>query len=209
MFTLSGLALFALAAVILILIPGPDLIFAVTQGMTNGKRAGVVTALGLAMGNTIHTLAAALGLSVLVKTSPILFTVFKIAGALYLFNLARKSIKYRKMPITAAEGEQTANDRSLFIRGLTMNVLNPKVAIFFLTFLPQFVHYDYGYVPVQMITLGLIFIVLTALIFGALAYFAGAAAGRLLKNPRVNEAANIVAGSIFTLLGLKLLTTSP
>jgi threonine/homoserine/homoserine lactone efflux protein len=208
MFSISTLFLFMGAAVLLILIPGPDLIFAITQGVTNGRRAGVYTAIGLALGNTVHTIAAALGLSIIVQTSPVLFTIFKITGALYLFNLAWKSLKYRKAALTLSPGEKI-NERALLRRGLIMNVLNPKVAIFFLTFLPQFVNYDYGQVPLQMILLGLIFIVLTALIFGLFAYFAGVFSGRLLEKPRVQEGANIGAGVIFVCLGLKLLTTPP
>lgn len=208
MFTVSSIVMYMGATVLLILIPGPDLIFAVTQGAANGRRAGVYTAAGLAAGNIVHTLAAALGLSILIKTSPLLFTLFKIAGALYLFNLARKSLKYRKFAVRPASGENR-NERGLFVRGVTMNVLNPKVAIFFLTFLPQFVNYDYGYAPLQMIVLGLLFIMLSAIIFGLLAYFAGVFSSRLLEKPRVQEYANIAAGSIFVLLGIKLLTTSP
>jgi len=208
MFSISTLFLFTGAAVLLILIPGPDLIFAITQGITNGRKAGVYTAAGLALGNTVHTLAAALGLSILVQTSPVLFTVFKIAGALYLFNLAWKSLKHRKAALTLAPGVKI-DEAALLRRGLIMNVLNPKVAIFFLTFLPQFVNYEYGRVPLQMILLGLIFIVLTALIFGLSAYFAGVFSGRLLEKPRVQEGANIAAGVIFVVLGLKLLATSP
>ncbi|WP_342435654.1 LysE family translocator [Paenibacillus sp. FSL L8-0436] len=196
------------AAILLILIPGPDLIFAVTQGITNGRKAGVYTAAGLALGNTVHTLAAALGLSIIVKTSPLLFTLFKIAGALYLFNLAYKSLKHRKITLVVNEGEKKG-EMTLLRRGLIMNILNPKVAIFFLTFLPQFVNYDYGVVPMQMLVLGLIFIVLTALIFGALAYFAGAFSSKFLEKPRVQEGANIAAGVIFVGLGMKLLTTAP
>lgn len=209
MFTITSLSLFIGAAVLLILIPGPDLIFAVTQGMVNGKRAGVYTAAGLALGNIIHTLAAALGLSLLVKASPILFTAFKIAGAVYLFNLAWKSIRHRKDTLKLGPGEQQRSGRSLMARGLLMNVLNPKVAIFFLTFLPQFVNYEYGWFPVQMIVLGLIFIILTALIFGAFAYFAGSFSDKVLQKPRVQEAANVGAGVIFVLLGAKLLATKP
>ncbi|MDT3424763.1 threonine/homoserine/homoserine lactone efflux protein [Paenibacillus forsythiae] len=208
MFTISMLAMYIGAAVLLILIPGPDLIFAVTQGVTNGRKAGVYTAAGLAMGNIIHTLAAALGLSIIIKTSPLLFILFKVIGAIYLFNLARKSLKFRKAAILLESGEKK-NERALLVRGLAMNVLNPKVAIFFLTFLPQFVNYDYGYASLQMIILGLIFIVLTAVIFGLLAYFAGVFSRRLLEKPKVQEYANIAAGGIFALLGIKLLTTSP
>ncbi|MEK5237675.1 LysE family translocator [Paenibacillus sp. FSL L8-0470] len=208
MFSIATLFMYLGAAILLILIPGPDLIFAVTQGITNGRKAGVYTAVGLALGNTVHTLAAALGLSIIVKTSPLLFTLFKIAGALYLFNLAYKSLKHRKATLLVNDGEKK-DERALLRRGLIMNILNPKVAIFFLTFLPQFVNYDYGVVPLQMLVLGLIFIVLTALIFGALAYFAGAFSSKFLEKPRVQEGANIAAGVIFVGLGMKLLTTAP
>lgn len=142
------------------------------------------------------------------KTSPLLFTLFKIAGALYLFNLTYKSLKHRKATLLVNDGEKK-DERALLRRGLIMNILNPKVAIFFLTFLPQFVNYDYGVVPLQMLVLGLIFIVLTALIFGALAYFAGAFSSKFLEKPRVQEGANIAAGVIFVGLGMKLLTTAP
>ena len=208
MLSMSTLMLFTGAAVLLILIPGPDLIFAVTQGITNGRKAGIYTAAGLALGNTVHTIAAALGLSILVKTSPVLFTVFKIAGAVYLFTLAYKSLKHRKSALKLTPGERT-NEGALLRRGLIMNILNPKVAIFFLTFLPQFVNYEYGYVPLQMLLLGAIFIALTALIFGLFAYFAGVLSGRLLEKPRFQEGANLAAGIIFTGLGVGLLTTSP
>lgn len=208
MFTISSLFLFMGAAVLLILVPGPDLIFAITQGITNGRKAGVYTAVGLALGNTVHTFAAALGLSLIVKTSPFLFTIFKLAGALYLFNLAWKALKHRKVAISLTPGEKF-NERSLLRRGLIMNILNPKVAIFFLSFLPQFVNYEYGRVPLQMLLLGFIFIILTALIFGLLAYFAGVFSARLLECPRIQEGANIGAGVIFLGLGIKLLTTSP
>lgn len=208
MFTASTLLWYLGAAILLILIPGPDLIFAVTQGITSGRKAGVYTAAGLALGNTVHTLAAALGLSIIVQTSPVLFTVFKIAGALYLFNLAYKSLKHRKAPMMVGNGEHKS-EMALLRKGLIMNILNPKVAIFFLTFLPQFVNYDYGLVPLQMIVLGLVFIVLTALIFGMFAYFAGAFSSKFLEKPRMQEGANIAAGVIFVGLGIKLLTTSP
>lgn len=120
--------------------------------MTNGRKAGIYTAVGLSLGNVVHTLAAALGLSINITTSATAFSIFKWAGALYLFYLAYKAIKYRKNPIQLNVAEPKSQ-RSLLLRGLTMNILNPKVAIFFLTFLPQFVQYSHGYVPLQMILL--------------------------------------------------------
>lgn len=206
MFTLSSLLLFMGAAILLILVPGPDLVFAVTQGLTSGKTAGVLTALGLSLGNIVHTLAAALGLSLILKTSAVAFTAFKIAGALYLFYLAYKSIKYRKEPIGLEKGKPQSG-RSLLMKGFLMNVLNPKVAIFFLTFLPQFVNYQIGQVGLQLVILGLIFLVLSGVIFGLLAYFAGVFSQRMLRSSRFGEMANVAGAAIFSALGVKLLTT--
>ncbi|OAB41286.1 threonine transporter RhtB [Paenibacillus antarcticus] len=208
MFTLSSFLLFIGTSIVLILIPGPDLIFAITQGMTNGRKAGFYTAIGLSLGNIVHTLAAALGLSIIITTSVTAFSIFKWAGALYLFYLSYKAIKYRKNPIQINVAEPKSQ-RSLLLKGLTMNILNPKVAIFFLTFLPQFVQYKHGYVPLQMIILGLIFLILSGIIFALLAYFAGTFSQRLLEKPKFAEYANVTAAIIYIGLGLKLLTTQP
>lgn len=207
MFDVSTFMLFMGTAIILIVIPGPDLVFTITQGMTNGRRAGVITAMGLSTGNIVHTLAAALGVSLIIKTSVVVFTIFKCAGALYLFYLAYNSFKHRK-DIVRLENEDHRGSKGLFLKGLLMNILNPKVAIFFLTFLPQFVNYQAANVPLQMIVLGLIFIILTAIIFSFFGYFSGTFKERLLKSPRFNEYMNITATIIFIGLGLKLLITT-
>ncbi len=198
--------LFIGTAIILIIIPGPDLIFTITQGMTNGRKAGVVTAMGLSLGNVVHTLAAALGLTLIIKTSVIVFTIFKTAGTIYLLFLAYKAFKHRKEPINLNDSNNHPS-KGLFLRGLLMNILNPKVAIFFLTFLPQFVNYQAGNIPLQMCLLGLVFIILTAVIFSLLGYFAGFFRERLVQKPRLNEYMNITAAVIFLGLGLKLITT--
>ena len=208
MFTLSSIILFIGASIVLILIPGPDLIFAITQGITNGRKAGVYTAIGLSLGNVVHTLAAALGLSLIITQSAMAFSIFKWAGALYLFYLAYKSIKYRKNHIQL-NVDQPKGQRSLLLKGLTMNILNPKVAIFFLTFLPQFVQYSNGQVPLQMIILGLIFLVRSGIIFASRAYFAGTFSQKLLAKPKFSELANVTAAAIYVGLGLKLLATKP
>lgn len=204
MFDASTLLFFIGTSLVLIIIPGPDLIFTVTQGMTNGKKAGITTALGLSLGNIVHTLAAALGLSLIVKTSPAAFTVLKLAGAAYLFFLAYKSIKHRKEAINLEASSQPQN--GLFLRGILMNILNPKVAIFYLTFLPQFVDYQSAYVPLQMIVLGLIFIGLTAIVFGLIGYFSGIFRDFFFRSPRAGVIMNILAGTIFIGLAVKLLT---
>ncbi|WNS40734.1 LysE family translocator [Paenibacillus sp. MMS20-IR301] len=205
MFAATTLWLFIGTSLILILIPGPDLIFTLTQGITNGKKAGVITAMGLSAGNTVHTLAAALGLSLIIKTSVTAFTIFKSLGALYLLYLAYKSIKHRKEALQL-DGAAEPDTKGLLLKGVLMNILNPKVAVFFLTFLPQFVNYSAGSVPLQMILFGLIFIGLTAVIFSAIGYFAGGFRKIFLRSPRSNEIMNIAAAVIFSALAVKLLT---
>ncbi|MEK6990989.1 LysE family translocator [Paenibacillus sp. FSL K6-1566] len=206
MFTITSLLLFLGSAILLILVPGPDLLFAVTQGMTSGKRAGILSAIGLSLGNIVHTLAAALGVSIIIKTSATVFTLFKIAGACYLFYLAYKSFKHRKDPIGLREGSPESG-RNLILKGFLMNVLNPKVAIFFLSFLPQFVNDKQGHAGLQLFILGMMFLILTGLIFGILAYFAGAFSQRLLSKSRFGEWMNILGGCIFTIIGMKLVFT--
>ena len=206
MFDMTTLLLFIGTAIILIIIPGPDLIFTVTQGMANGKKTAIITALGLSLGNIVHTFAAAIGLSLIIKTSPLVFVVFKTLGTIYLFYIAFQAIKHRKEMIDL-NSQNTNHTKGLFLRGLLMNILNPKVAIFFLTFLPQFINYENGYVPIQMCILGLIFIILTAIIFSLLGYFSGVFRERLLKHQRFNEYMNITAAIIFIVLGLMLITT--
>lgn len=204
MFTVPSILLFIGTSILLILVPGPDIIFTLTQGMSNGRRAGISTALGLSLGNIIHTLAAIFGLSLILKTSAIAFTVFKLFGAAYLFYLTYKAIKHRKDPIEM-NTENTSNAKGLFLRGFLMNVLNPKVAIFFLTFLPQFVNYQGGNVPLQLSILGLIFILLAAIIFSLFGYFSGIIRERFIANPQFNEYMNVAAAMIFVGLGVKLL----
>jgi threonine/homoserine/homoserine lactone efflux protein len=203
----ATLMVFISVSILLILAPGPDLIFTITQGMTNGKKAGIATALGLSLGNIVHTLAAVLGLSIMMKTSTVAFTLFKILGAAYLFYLAYQAIKHRKEPIHIHSGNVVHSNEKLFFRGFLMNILNPKVAIFFLTFLPQFVDYGAGTVALQMTTLGLIFILLTAVIFGLFGYFSGTVRERLVQKPYFSEIMNVAAAGIFIALGVKLMAT--
>ena len=206
MFELSSFLFFLSASMLLIIAPGPDLLFAITQGISNGRRAGVATGMGLALGNSIHTLAAAFGISLIFKTSAIAFTVLKILGAAYLLFLAFKAIKNRNSMFTLKD-EKPASERALLARGFLMNVLNPKVALFFLAFLPQFVNPAIGNVPLQMIILGLIFMVLTAIIFGTIGYFSGFFGQWLVQKPAASRYISYGSASVFVALAVKLALT--
>lgn len=206
MIDLGMLTLFIPASLLLIIAPGPDILFVVAQGVSSGKRAGFFTALGLAFGNSVHTLAAALGVSLIFKTSVIAFTVFKVAGALYLFYLAYKAIKHRKDLMKMNEQERKPAHH-LIARGFIMNVLNPKVALFFLAFLPQFVAKDTGSPFGQILILGAIFIILVVIVFGAIGLTAGTFGQFLTRSRTANETLNWLCAAVFIGLGIKLVLT--
>ena len=206
MIDISMLTLYIPASLLLIIAPGPDILFVVAQGVSSGKRAGFFTALGLAFGNSVHTLAAALGVSLIFKTSVIAFTVFKFAGALYLFYLAYKAIKHRKELIKMSE-QDSRPAHHLIARGFLMNILNPKVALFFLAFLPQFVAKDAGSPFAQIIILGSIFIILVIIVFGAIGLTAGTFGQFLTRSRKANEALNWLCAAVFIGLGIKLVLT--
>jgi threonine/homoserine/homoserine lactone efflux protein len=173
----SALGLFVVASVLLILAPGPDIIFLVSQSVTYGPRAGFLTGLGLACGNLVHTLLAALGISVVFRASPVAFQGLKIAGVVYLLYLAWKAVRTRaSASVDPAGSSQPSVPRpaaGLFLKGVLMNVLNPKVALFFLAFLPQFVTPASGPIWAQMFLYGVIFTLLVIVIFGAIGLLAG------------------------------------
>ncbi|MGD9577122.1 MAG: LysE family translocator [Syntrophorhabdus sp.] len=206
MIDLSMLTLFIPASLLLIIAPGPDILFVVAQGVSSGKRAGFFTALGLAFGNSVHTLAAALGVSLIFKTSVVAFTVFKIAGAIYLFYLAYKAIKHRKDLMKINEQDRKPAHH-LMARGFIMNVLNPKVALFFLAFLPQFVAKNTGSPFGQFLILGAIFIILVVIVFGAIGLTAGTFGQFLTRSRTANEALNWLCAAVFIGLGIKLVLT--
>jgi threonine/homoserine/homoserine lactone efflux protein len=200
------LTLFIPASLLLIIAPGPDILFVVAQGISSGKRAGFFTALGLAFGNSVHTLAAALGVSLIFKTSVVAFTVFKVAGALYLFYLAYKAIKHRK-DLMKMNDEDSKPVHHLIARGFIMNVLNPKVALFFLAFLPQFVSKEAGSPLSQILLLGAIFIILVVIVFGAIGLTAGTFGQFLTRSQKANETLNWLCAVVFIGLGIKLVLT--
>jgi threonine/homoserine/homoserine lactone efflux protein len=203
--TRTTLILFLGASMALTIAPGPDNIFVVTQGLARGRRAAIVTAWGMCSGITVHTLAAAAGISALFYSSALAFQVVKYAGAAYLLYLAWQVLRERG-PLAAPPGGTVAGPGggALFRRGFIMNVLNPKVALFFLAFLPQFTVREAGSIPLQMMVLGLIFMAQALVIFTLIGFFSGSVGGWLQRRPRAGVYFNWLAGSIFALLGLRL-----
>ncbi|MCM2278916.1 MAG: LysE family translocator [Oligoflexia bacterium] len=196
---------FFLASLLLAVAPGPDNVFVITQSAIAGRRAGLCVVLGLCTGLLFHTAAVALGVATFVQSSPLAFSLLRIAGALYLLTLAWQSLRSSEsIPLNRDDGDRLSA-RKLYLRGIVMNVTNPKVTLFFLAFLPQFVEPAKGGVALQLALLGMVFVLATAMVFSALAAAAGAAGRVLSKSPRFAQAINRVAALIFIALAAKLL----
>lgn len=190
-------------SLLLIIAPGPDNIFVMAQSVSYGKKEGVATAFGLCSGVTIHTLAASIGLSAVLYQSDLAFSIIKYIGAFYLLYLAFQAFRSTN-EVGSFSKPKKQSLPALYRRGFLMNVLNPKVSLFFLAFLPQFVDKHGISVPIQMIILGLTFMVLTLSVFSLIAVFAGSLGEKLLQNEKSSRFINIAQGTIFTGIGLKL-----
>jgi threonine/homoserine/homoserine lactone efflux protein len=192
--------LFSLAALALIVVPGPAVLYIVAQSIDGGRTAGLLSALGVAVGGLVHATAAAIGLSALLLSSATAFTVVKLAGAAYLIGLGLYTLLVRKEDAAEAVRRERRLRRS-FVQGVVVNVLNPKTALFFIAFLPQFVDRDAGSVAAQLLVLGLVFVGLAVVSDSVWALAAGTAASRLRASPRFLAARRYVSGSVFVGLG--------
>jgi len=190
------------ASIALTLAPGPDNIFVMTQGIARGRRPAIITALGMCSGVSVHTTAAAFGISALFYSSALAFNLVKYAGAAYLLYLAFRTLQERSAVRLSQADDRPAT--ALFRRGFIMNVLNPKVALFFLAFLPQFVTPAAGHVPLQMLLLGLIFMVQAIVIFCLIGYFAGSIGSYILARPRIAKHFDWLTAGVFASLGIRL-----
>lgn len=197
---------FLSVAAILTIMPGPDNMFTLAQSMAKGKKAGIYTTLGLCTGLIVHIGAATAGIAAVVYHSAIAFNAVKYAGAAYLLYLAYKSFMDKSSDINLGSAD-SLDYKSLYQKGIIMNLLNPKVSLFFLALFPQFINYEAGYVSLQMVLLGIVFIIQTILIFGLISVFAGKVGEFLRKNPMISKKMNYLQGSIFTLIGLKIAFT--
>jgi threonine/homoserine/homoserine lactone efflux protein len=154
----------------------------------------------------VHTSAAALGISVIFQTSAIAFSLVKYLGALYLFYLAYQAFKHRA-DLVRIDTKSIKAHKNLFAKGFLMNVLNPKVSLFFLAFLPQFVKPEVGNVPWQMIQLGMAFMVVTLIVFSTCGILANRASATLMQSPNIAKTVNTLSSMVFVALGLKLALT--
>jgi len=192
---------FISASVILCLAPGPDNIFVLTQSALRGWRVGVLTTLGLCTGLMMHTALVVFGVSVIFQTSPAAFQGLKILGACYLVLLAYRAIRRENVDIKPGENPT----KSFYLTGVVMNLSNPKVAIFFLVFLPQFVSPDTSDVPSQMMLLGLIFILCALCVFSCIAYLSSFLKPLLMRSPVITSRLNYITALIFVALAFNLL----
>ncbi len=203
--TASGLFL---AAVLLALVPGPDNIFVLTQSVLLGRRAGLMATLGFSTGLIVHTLGVALGVAALIRQSEPAFLLLKLAGAAYLLYLAWRFAHAAAMGTEPARAG-ISGDWQLYRRGIVMNVTNPKVSLFFLAFLPQFIEPAAGPVFMQLISFGGLFILATLVVFGGIALLADRLRPWLNSRPQAQRLIQRVAALVFVGLAVKLLLSTP
>jgi threonine/homoserine/homoserine lactone efflux protein len=202
----STLLYFLGASAALTIAPGPDNTFIVAQGISRGRKAAVVTALGMCSGVSIHTTAAALGISALLYSSATAFTILKYAGAAYLLFLAYKALKEQQVFLPQGTADQSSS-WVMFRRGFIMNVVNPKVALFFLAFLPQFVSPQAGSAALQMFLLGLLFMAQAVVLFSVIGWLSGSVGNLILKRPCMARWFGRLTAGIFASLGIRLALT--
>jgi threonine/homoserine/homoserine lactone efflux protein len=200
---MPDIALFLAASALLAIAPGPDIVYVLTRGIAQGPRAGIAAALGFATGCIFHTVLAAVGIAAVIRSSELAFNLVRYAGAAYLVWIGIQALRHRAS--FSIEGASDARALSTIYRQSVIgNVLNPKVTLFFLAFLPQFVNTQAGHVGWQMALLGAIFMVVTVVIFSAVALFAGWIGAWIRRKPVIGERLNIFAGVTFIALGIRV-----
>lgn len=203
MIPIETISLIFAASIALALTPGPDNIFVLTQSAVHGPKAGLLITLGLCTGLLVHTSAVTLGLAAIFQTSALAFNLVKLTGVLYLLYLAWQIFHNGPMRIDEQKSIRMKWHR-LYFRGILMNISNPKVAIFFLAFLPQFTAPSQGPIAIQMLILGGLFIIATLITFGAIAWAAGFIGVWLKQSMRTQVVINRIAGTVFIGLAARL-----
>jgi threonine/homoserine/homoserine lactone efflux protein len=197
----SSLVLFMSAALLLLVIPGPAVFYIVGRSIGHGRSAGLVSALGVSVGSLVHTAAAAVGLSALLMSSAIAFAAVKYLGAVYLVYLGIQKIR-REEPFEVPGGPSGVKLSRIFAQGIVVNVLNPKAALFFFAFLPQFVDSKRGNVAAQILFLGILFALLGLTTDTFWALTSGTVASLFRRNPRAMRTQRYVSGGMLISLGV-------
>ena len=201
MFDPSTLIVFIAAAGALLIVPGPAVLYIVTRSIDQGRRAGIASVLGISVGTLFHVFAAALGLSAILMSSALAFDLVKYLGAAYLIYLGVRKL-FSKEEEFLPQSVQKQRLSRIFRQGIIVNLLNPKVALFFLAFLPQFVNPTHGSVPLQMLLLGMILVTMGLFSDSMYALLAGTAGNWLKTNRQFLRAQKYVTGTIYIGLGL-------
>ena len=202
-------AAFVLAALVIQFTPGPGMLFVVTQGLTGGGRAGRAAACGAAAGMLVHTSAVALGLAAVLRAAPMAMDVLRFAGAAYLVWLAIRSLRSPGLAPSASVTQRSARLGAVFLRGLINNLANPKVVLFHLALLPQFVDPSLGHLSLQLFVLGLTFLTLGLVIDLGIGSSAGRLGAYLSRHRAVSRRLNLLAGTVYGALAARLVLSDP
>lgn len=214
MFGIENYLGFVLAAILLNLTPGTDSMYIITRSISQGQSAGLYSVLGITTGSLIHTLLASLGLSVLLASSPTAFMLVKYLGAGYLCYLGFKMLTNKESSLITSSlpkdkdmiGQNKVDGWQIYQQGVLTNVFNPKVALFFIAFFPQFIDANYAYSMLSFFILGLTFATTGFIWCSCLALLAARFSTRLRENPSIEAVLNKISGLVFVGLGIKLLT---
>ena len=200
----SALALCTVAAITLLVIPGPSVLYIVTRSVDQGRAAGLASVCGVHVGTLLHVAAAALGLSALLVSSATAYDTVRWLGAAYLvwLGVRRQLARDEDVPAAAGPGARRPGLGRVFAQGVVVNVLNPKTALFFFAFLPQFVDVTRGSVRLQVVVFGVAFVLLGLVSDGAYALLASTGAGWLRRRPGVARASRLVSGGVLISLGV-------
>jgi len=200
---MPDLLLFLLTSVAITVAPGPDNLQVLARGMAQGRRAGLVAALGFSVGCLFHTVIAAVGLAAVLRSSPLAFQLIKYAGAAYLIWIGIQALRARGGLAQGGDVDAVPLGR-VFRQSVLGNIMNPKVTLFFLVFLPQFVRADAAHPGLQFLLLGVVFMLQTAVVFSLFGLCAGWLGARLRRRPATGRWLDRAAGAIFVGLGIKV-----
>jgi RhtB (resistance to homoserine/threonine) family protein len=206
MFGIHDFGLFLAAGILLNLTPGPDTAYILGRSIAQGREAGIASALGISLGSIFHTCAAALGLSAILATSALAFGAIKLLGGAYLIFLGIKMILDRRKQLSLPSNFRRRTTIAAFRQGVLTNLFNPKVALFFLAFLPQFIDPASNMKIPAFVMLGLTFVTTGTIWCLILAWFASVFSERLRSNERISQWLNRTAGALFVFLGIRLAT---